>query len=833
MRTLKCWTCCFALSLLGISAAAAQQKNPAPNGTAHLKTTAIPLAPAANRAAEENTGTKLPVRHVVLYKTGVGYFEHSGHVRGNQSVRVDFTSGQLNDVLQSLTILDLSGGRIARVNYNSEAPLSQRLGALHLPLEEKTDLAKFYGALRGARLQMRSGTMAMTGRLLSVERKTRLSGGTTLEVDLATVVSDSGEVRSVELTPTVSVQLAEGDVTQKVSRYLHLLASVRQEGLRRMTIDTAGAGERQLYISYISEVPIWKTTYRVVLPSKANQGTLLQGWAIVDNTVGEDWNDVELSLVAGAPQSFIEQLSQPYYARRPVVPLPESAQLAPQTHEGAMLGGIAGLSGRVLDSTGGVIKNAKVTLLSDSGVQISSTTTDNEGGYSFVDLPSANYRLKVEFTGFRPTIVQGLSLGGGRARMQDVTLQVGSVTSAVEVASSSTTVDNSSIEVATAGAAGSGGELGSGRGVGVGGGLARGVMGGVATGSGGGSFSVAAISDARREMAAAAQGSDLGDFFQYKLKDRVTIHKNESALVPIVQTQVVAEKVSLWSASFNSSRPLRALWLTNSSPLTLDGGSFSVLEDETFAGEGLTDSIKSGEKRLVSFATDLGVRVHRKTRSDPQRVTRVRIDRGVMRQVSELREDTSYTVRNDDPAPRTILIEHPLRGEWKLAAEGEKPEETTSDAYRFRVNLEGKATAILGVREAKPLEARYELTNLDEHQVTLFLQQKSINTEVEAAFRKIIEQKSRVAALEAEISRREAETQKIYDDQQRLRENLKALKGSSEERALTQRYTQQLADQETRLETLRRESADVEAKRDQEQSKLDKMIEDLTLDVDL
>jgi len=60
---------------------------------------------------------------------------------------------------------------------------------------------------------------------------------------------------------------------------------------------------------------------------------LLQGWAIVDNTVGEDWNNVELSLVAGAPQSFIQQLSQPYYGRRAVVPLPQEYQQAPQTHE--------------------------------------------------------------------------------------------------------------------------------------------------------------------------------------------------------------------------------------------------------------------------------------------------------------------------------------------------------------------------------------------------------------------------------------------------------------------------------------------------------------------
>jgi hypothetical protein len=201
-----------------------------------------------------------------------------------------------------------------------------------------------------------------------------------------------------------------------------------------------------------------------------------------------------------------------------------------------------------------------------------------------------------------------------------------------------------------------------------------------------------------------------------------------------------------------------------------------------------------------------------------------------MIQTSEVREETDYTARNDDTTPRTLLIEHPLRAGWRIAGDTPKPEETTSSVYRFRLTLEPKSTQILEVREAKPLETRYELTNLTDDQVLTFLRQKSINPAIETSFRKIIEQKNRVAALDAEVSSRESETREIYDDQQRLRENLKALKGSAEERALTQRYTQQLADQETRLETLQRESADFEAKRDQAQADLGKMIQTLSLD---
>jgi hypothetical protein len=840
MRILEVCVCALAVAAFSICTDAVPQsarpQNPEPATNSTTRPAATELA-----ASSETSTANLPVRRVVLYKTGVGYFEHLGRVQGDQSVRIDFTSGQLNDVLQSLTVLDLNGGRIAGVNYNAEAPLSQRLGTLRLPLEEKTDLSSFYGALRGTRLEVRTGTTVVTGRLLSVERKTRVSGGTTLEVDLATLVSDTGEVRSVELTPAVSVHIAERGVSDEVGRYLGLLSSVRQQDIRRMTIATAGTGDRQLYVSYVSEVPVWKTTYRIVLPSKPGDEPLLQGWAIVDNTVGEDWNNVELSLVAGAPQSFIEPLSQPYYARRPVIPLPEAAQLTPQTHESSMMGGLGGLSGVVTDPSGGVIAGAQVKVYSDSNDLIATTTTDREGKYEVGDLPAANYRVNFSSQGFKSYEVQGMSLGGGRELTQNANLSVGSVTETVTVNALASTVETENATVGTAGSrnVGSGGTLGSlvnGHNV-LGMPLSSrnytqtlGLSSGVAGGMGGGVPNAITLNEVRGAMNAAAHGSDLGDLFEYKLKDRVTIHKNESSLVPIVQAHVQAEKISLWNLSLGSPRPLRALWLTNSSPLTLDGGSFSILESEAFAGEGLTDSIKPGEKRLLSYASDLGVRVDARGESNPQRVTHVRIAHGLMVQTSELREETVYTVRDDDSSPRTVLIEHPLRGGWRIADSGPKPDETTSDVYRFRINVEPKATATLTVRESKPLEASFSLTNVTDDQIKLFLKQESITPEVEAALRKIVEQKNRIAALDTEISSRDDETQKIYDDQQRLRENLKALKGSPEERALTQRYTQQLADQENRLQALQRESADLNSKHDQAQAELDKMIETLSLD---
>src|ERR1700676_1680931 len=419
----------------------AQEKPDAPHSAA-----------AAEARGSSEATAKLPVRRVVLYKNGVGYFEHLGTVHGSQDVHIDFTSAQLNDVLKSLTVLDLSGGRITGVDYNSEAPLARRLATLRLSLGERPTTAEFFGALRGARLEVRSGNAPpLTGRLLSVERKTRTGAGPgwTVETDEISLITDGGEVRSVDLNSSTSVKIAEKDLQVEVGRYLGLLASSRDQDVRRMEISTTGTGERSLYVSYISEVPIWKTTYRIVLSSKADKKPLLQGWAIVDNTVGEDWDGVELSLVAGAPHSFIQQLSEPFYGRRPVVPLPESVQLSPQTHAATLSGGNGRLSGSVTDPTGAAVGGARVKLMDENGLVVSQTTTDSAGNYSFSSLSPGNYRVQTEHPGFKTNLMTQLNVAPGE-NQANTRLDVGSSAQTVTVnANGLATLNTESAEVST------------------------------------------------------------------------------------------------------------------------------------------------------------------------------------------------------------------------------------------------------------------------------------------------------------------------------------------------------------------------------------------------
>ncbi len=775
----------------------------------------------------------LPVRRVVLYKNGVGYFEHLGRIRDNQTVHVDFTSAQLNDVLKSLTALDLSGGRITGVDYNSEAPLARRLSTLRLALGEKPSMADFLAALRGARVEVRGASVpVLTGKLLSVERKTRTGFNWTVETDEISLITDTGEVHSIDLNPATSVRIAEHDLQTEVGKYLGLIASARDQDVRRMTLSTTGNGERNLYVSYISEVPIWKTTYRIVLPTKAGKRPLLQGWAIVDNTVGEDWNDVELSLVAGAPHSFIQQLSEPFYGRRPVVALPESVQLSPQTHAATLLGGNGSLNGTVTDVTGAVVAGATVRLIGPDGAVVSQTATDSSGQYSFSSQPTGNYRVEMESPGFRKTVVSNANLSPGANHINGQ-LQVGSVSESIDVTASTVSVETSASSLS--GSAGKHGVANRPH-ASVGSGSGRGMLSSMGAASGNVMpFALApgAVENSIGGMEAAASGQGLGDLFEYKLKDRVTLKKNQSALVPIVQTELDAERVSLWIGTTGSGRPLRGLWLKNISALTLDGGSFSVLDNEVFAGEGLTDPIKPGERRLLSYATDLGLLVQAESNERPQHVTRVKISKGVLTQISELQQRTLYTVRNEDEAARQLIVEHPARYSWTLVKGSKQPEEKAPSVYRFRLEVPAKATSTLPVEEAHVQETTYQLSDLNDDQIALFVRQQIITPEMQQALAKITTQKAVVARLEGEMENHQKDIERIVDDQGRLRENMKALRGSAEEKALLQRYTRQLDEQETRLDALRKRIQDTEAQRDQANSVLEKMIDDLQIDATL
>ena len=765
-----------------------------------------PTAGPTTSVPAESQG-RLPVKRVVLYKNGVGYFEHSARVRGTQALDIDFTTAQLNDVLNSLTVVDLGGGHIAGVRFNSIAPLSERLKALRLPLGEETSRDDFLNALRGTRVEVRNGAASGAGRVLSVEtRKTLKPKGEQLtEVTEVSLVTDGGELRSFEMGPATSVRIADRDLSDDVGRYLNLIGSAKAMDLRRMTISATGEGERNVFVSYISEVPVWKSTYRILLPAGPDEQPLIQGWAVVDNTIGEDWKEVRLSLVAGAPQSFIQQISQPYYVRRPVVALPQAMTLTPQTHEtavmpvpappppppaaaeggmvggvpggmvagtvGGIIGGPTGLEGIVRDQSGAAIPNARLTLTNKADGASETTRADSEGHYRFENVRPGSSTLTVESPGFNPLRMNNVRVRAGRLSEVHPTLALGAVTQTVEVNAES-------------------------------------------------------VAEGIEQQQPEAEGKEIGDLFEYDIKQAVTIDKNQSALVPIVQARIPAEKVTLWNA--DSAAALRALWLTNTSGQTLDAGSFNVLEGDTFAGQGLLDAVHPGEKRLASYAPDPALHVQVEQNFSEKPISRIVIDKGLMLTTREQRQSKTYKISNSDTNSRQVIIEHPARSPWKLA-DNLKPEESSASFYRFRVSVNPKQSAQLVVEEHKPETATLALTNLTSDQVAVLTQQQRVTPAMEQAFRRVLDRKNALADLDAQLHNRQQEIDALGADQARLRENMKALKGSAEEKALIERYTRELNAQEDRLAALHSQISELRGKREQAAERFDQTLNEISL----
>ena len=545
----------------------------------------------------------LPIRRVALYKNGVGFFEHAGTVRGDSAVRIDLTTAQLNDVLQSLTAVDLGGGRVAGAGYNSTTPLEQQLRSLPLGLSADPTAADLYAAVRGARVEVTGAGAPMTGRILNVELRDTLKAvgtdGAVAQRSFLTVVSDAGAVRTVELTGTTQVRLLDGELRGDLGRYLQTLAANHADGLRHLTLMDRGVGARELRVSYISEVPVWKCTYRILFDGAAKAGSAktatLQGWAVIDNTVGTDWDGVQLSLVAGAPQSFLQPISQPYYSRRPEIGLPQEAQLTPQTHESGVEAVSSGVAGAGMGPSTGTASGIMGGLGLNTAADVPQQTVD-------------------------------VSMGGPVAKEQRSYRST----------------------------------LGSGSGNGM----------GVGHATGGGMYAPAAPAPIAYEESASASiapntsAAAFDDYFEYKLNEPVTIKKNESALVPILQAKVEVDPVTLWSPGGQPA--LRALWLKNTSGLTLDRGSFSIVEGGNFSGQGLLDPIHAGERRLLSYAADEAVHVSVDYAHDTQKLERITISKGILKQeVAEVAE-VEYLVHNAAPDARTVIVEQPRRkgGRW-------------------------------------------------------------------------------------------------------------------------------------------------------------------------
>ena len=337
--------------------------------------------------------------------------------------------------------------------------------------------------------------------------------------------------------------------------------------------------------------------------------------------------------------------------------------------------------------------------------------------------------------------------------------------------------------------------------------------------------SLDAVVVAPSAIEASAVGRELGDLFEYRIAQPVTIRKNESAMLPFLQQTIDGRKLLIYS-DHSSQHPTNAAELTNTSGKTLDGGPITVYDGGAYAGEALMETLKAGDKRLISYAVDLGTRITEAFGSKAGDVREIHANRGLVTTKYAAEETRTYTVRNVDQKAKTLIIEHPLRPGYTLLSQ--KPKEKTATNYRFELQLAAGATQEFAVNEERVYEQSIAVTNLTPDILLSYVQNRSLSDAGRRQLQRIADQKRQIAENDRALQDVDAQMRASTADEDRIRRNIQSLNSVAGQQQQVQTYARQLDTQEQQLASLRDKQAELQKKKSALQGELDKLVEALT-----
>ncbi len=652
----------------------------------------------------------LPVTRVVLFRSGVGYIERIGTISGNASLTLSLREPQMNDLLKSLVLIDLDGGRIEPVQYTPRDPLARTLESYAINIGDNPSRANLLSRLRGVPVEVQVSQspdmLTLEGTILSVEAQTvkrNDSGESETRTEYYLNLMAENGVRTVPLSNMVSFRILDERLQKEMEGALSALASGLDNTRKTVELRFTGSGRRRVLVGYLTEMPLWKMSYRLVIPEQGKP--LLQGWAIVENTTDEDWWNVQVTLVSGKPVSFIQNLYEPIYLKRPEYrppladllepTLPQPEMKAPKLGDEAAFGGIAS------------------PLRRERGVPAA---------------PGAPLTLETAFDELQRSVV---------------------------------------------------------------------------------------------EMAA---GQPAGALFEYRIQSPVTILRQRSAMLPVLNQQVEAESVSLYNPRYHAVHPLFGVRLRNTTDLTLMEGPVTVYYGGSYGGDGLLDTVEPQGERVITYALDSAVEISPDIREGQRTIMTIKIVRGVLEQQSKQQRIHKYTLRNRANTQRTVLIEQPYLAEWTLVQPAQA--ERTRDFYRFKLTLPPNASETFEVVQERTLSETYALLNTDLTTLELFLRSAQASESVRKALQEVISRRNQIAQLEAEIRREQSRIQSITQDQERIRQNMAQLDRASD---LYKQYVQKLTQQEREIEEARARIERLQKQRDDAQQALVQYVQNLNL----
>ena len=643
----------------------------------------------------------IPIREVILYKSGVGYFERGGTLRSGESARLAFKASDMNDVLKSLTISGQNGGKVTGLRYDSSEPLDQKLASFPFKIDGQASLALFLDQMKGAKVELKYGAETISGTVVS--GRVVKADDKQPEREQLVALLDSGELRTLDLAAASSIRFADATLQSQLRDYLTVVNQSRSTDKRSIYIDSSDTKERQIDASYMIPTPVWKSSYRLIFADKGEP--TLEGWAIIDNTSGEDWSNVRLAVVSGRPVSFISNLYEPKYVARQTAELAEDRAANPVVYGGALQGTLGGVA-------------------------------------------AAPQVMRKGFS-------------------------AGALALSLDAAPQSDAVQRQQIA---------------------------------------------------SDLAVNVASGDLGELFEYRFSTPVTVKKDESTMLPFLQQPIGARKLLIYSESYGE-HPMNAAELNNSTGKTLDGGPITVFDAASYAGEALMNTLKAGDKRLISYAVDLGTRVTTQFDSSRELVREIHVNRGLLTARLAVDETKTYTIRNVDQKAKTLIIEHPERTGYKLISL--KPAETTTNAYRFEVKLGADAMDKFPVAEERVYDTTTAVSSLSPDVLLAYVENKSLSEAARSQLQQILDAKRQIADADNQIHQLDSDISSTVSDQDRIRKNIQSLNQVSGQQDQVQKYARQLGAMESTLASSRDKLSDLKKQKAADEARLNTLIEKL------
>lgn len=633
--------------------------------------------------------TELPVREMVLYKHGVGFFVRTGAVSGEKAA-LTFRQDEINDVLKSLAVFDVSGGQVLGLHYQTPMDKEARLASSSIRLANHASVRDLLRDLRGrtAALDFETapGTIeTITGRIIGLDDPSEMRHNIEELPDaLISILAENGTVRVFKLDSLRGIQIQDSQSEHDLSYFLDTSMS---EDDRRMVNVRLSEGDHELVVHYVAPSPTWRVSYRIVAESDDGGETgkaLLQGWGLFDNRLEEDLEDVQVTLVAGQPISFIYELYASRIPKRPTVQ--DESRIAP------------------------------------GPIEFEGATRESETQF-YEESLAAEERISAA-----PRFMR--AAGGAQVTRAKMGLM------------------------------------------------------------------------AEQSTPAQAQTKESGEFFQYIVSNPVSVKRGESALVPIIGSEIKYNRELLYNGKKLPKHPVAAMRFDNTTGLTLERGPVTVVEDNDYKGEAVVPFTKDNNEVYLPYAVELGIQITEK--NDSRNVTvGLNVDGAFLKFDMYHLIQITYTVENKTAKNQAILIESAITPGYVLVDTPTPTVETATD-YRWKINSPAHRKTEFTKIERRRTESRSEIRKLTYKSLQNYLENRWLDKALFDELNGILDMLDNIRKIQVERGQLEAERITIYQKQEQLRANLQTLQPTGQEANLRNRMLQQLEATQNRLEEIDR-----------------------------